>query len=111
MDRSLRLQVYRTQTELMMFLTQMLIMMLVTVIQVKGAESKDIGIGEMRQFGDDNFASTLTGMMGALREMQEKGDKMIEEVTRQEKLLSNVKTDIRAAKNELGDLKNKTSEK
>ena len=33
----------------------------------------------------DNFASTLTGMMGALQEMQEKGDDMIAKVQKQKK--------------------------
>merc|ERR1711915_637454 len=57
-----------------------------------------------RSFGNDNFASTLTGMMGALQEMQAKGDKMIAEVQKQKEVLEGVKKEIEDPNNTLTNI-------
>jgi len=59
----------------------------------------------------ENFASTLTGMMGALQEMQEKGDKMIEEVAKQKAVLAIVNVEIEEARSSLANISDITEGK
>merc|ERR1712106_151331 len=59
----------------------------------------------------ENFASTLTGMMGALQEMQEKGDKMIDEVAKQKAVLVIVNIEIEDARSSLANISDITEGK
>jgi len=85
-----------------------ILVLLFTVLDLSRAQEDGAA---SRAFGNDNFASTLTGMMGALQEMQEKGDKMIAEVQKQKGVLAVVNAEIEEAKSSLSNISNITADK